>query len=131
VTILTEVRRVLSDIGIFDVVHAQAPVLDKAVKVEAYLYIIKDSLERSMMEDSRLQNHLHFVDVGVIFRWNNPGASNNRGEAATKANDIIARVEAALHAQDIVGADTTGRDPHTPHRANQRHGIAMDTWIRR
>jgi len=129
--ILAEVRRVLSDIGIFDVVYAQAPVLDKAVKVEAYPYIIKDSLERSMMEDSRLQNQLHFVDIGVIFRWNNPGASNNRGEAAAKANDIIARVEAALHTQDIVGADTIdGIRTHRIHQINVTESYGyMDTSL--
>jgi hypothetical protein len=117
--LLTEVRRMLSEVGIFDVVTAQRPEIDKSVKVEAYAYIIKDSLERSMMEDSRLHNQLHFVDVGVLFRWNNTQASNNRGSAAEQANDIIARVEAALYTMDIVGKESTdGIRTHTIHQIN-------------
>lgn len=129
--ILTKVRRVLSDIGIFDVVSAQAPVLDKATKIEAYAYIIKDSLERSMMEDSRLQNQLHFIDIGIIFRWNNPTASNNRGSAAEEANNIIDRVESALYTQDIVGAEAIdGIRTHRIHQINVTESYGyMDTSL--
>jgi len=129
--ILTEVRRVLGDIGLFDVAYAQAPVLDKATKIEAYPDIIKDSLERSMMEDSRMQNQLHFVDIGIIFRWNNPTASNNRGAAAEQANNIIARVESALYTQDIVGAESTeGIRTHRIHQINVTESYGyMDTSL--
>lgn len=103
--ILTQVRQVLRDIGMFNVVNAQRPEIDQQPQIEAYPYIIKDTLERSMMEDSRYQNQLHFIDIGIIFRWNNQHGTNNRGQASEQANDIMARVEAALYTQDIVGAE--------------------------
>lgn len=105
--ILSKVRSVLSDIGIFSVVNAQRPEIDQQPQIEAYPYIIKDTLERSMMEDSRYQNQLHFVDVGIILRWNNQQSTNNRGQAAERANDAMARIEAAFYTQDINGIETT------------------------
>ncbi len=105
--ILTQVRKVLSDVGIFDVALAQKPDLDKAVKTEAYAYIIKDTLENMQMEDARLARKLHYIDIGVIFRWNNPTAPNNRGAASEHAADIIGRVETALINNNVIGSEVT------------------------